>query len=500
MNARLWTALLLLTGAFAPAVSEAKPVAAVLYPGTARVTEEAVMAPKDGRITLLLPAHADADSLSVSLSSGEEAGRTLLPRSAKKPAAVAALEKEKQKALSLQDRLNAELACIGSMRTTLSESAGMMGAAEKAEETEDGGTAFGRPLEALIRKEVQLRDKLRRVQARADRIDADIRALGGQGSLRECVLDLRGTDSSPVTVRWTYWLNDAGWAPRYRVAADTGSGRVDIRMDAVITQKSGEDWKDVDVALSSAEALYNAVPPSLRDWTIGGERDAVARNVMLSAAPRAMKGAVPSLESSAVQNASSLTWKLGRIDVPASSTASRLVGEHSMAAEFHRLVRPSVSRQAWIQAELDEAAALALPSGQATFTVDGAETARGVFSLAPGARGLSFGIDQLVGIQMGALPSQAQNAGEGMKTLAWNWLLTLSSAHDVPVEIRVEEPAPLAKDARIRVDMVAEPAPLLEEGRTRYVWKMPLPAHADRSIRWSVTATAPEDVPAASTR
>ena len=113
---------------------------------------------------------------------------------------------------------------------------------------------------------------------------------------------------------------------------------------------------------------------------------------------------------------------------------------------------------------------------------------------------MAFGMEQLIGVQMDALPSQVQNAGEGMKTLVWDWRLTLSSAHDAPVTVRVEEPAPVAKDARIQVAVEADPAPVLEEGRARYVWTMPLPAGADRSIRWSVTATAPEDVSAASTR
>ena len=230
MNARLCAALLLLTGAF-PAVSEAKPVAAVLYPGTAYVTEEAVIAPENGRISLMLPAHADADSLRVTLSAGEETGRTLFPRSSKKPAAVAGLEAEKQALLSRQDSLNAELAILGEVRTSLSR----LFAERTAGGVSGGAADYGDRLKGLVGKETQLRGELREIQDRAARIDADLRALGGQDPLRECVLDVRGAGSAPLTVRWAYWLNDAGWSPRYRVAADTASGRIDIRMDAVIT-------------------------------------------------------------------------------------------------------------------------------------------------------------------------------------------------------------------------------------------------------------------------
>ena len=491
------TAALLALACLAPAAAQARPVSAVLYPGTARVTEEAALMPEGGRISLPLPARADADSLRVTLSSGREVGRTLYLRPDLRPSAVSALLQEKETLLAAQDRLSAEIAVVESVRRAWDATAG--GASPVACAVEDCASCPpGGTLNAVIAEEVRLRADLRRCKEDLARVETELRELGGQDAMRECVLTLDSAGNAPVTVRWSYWLNESGWRPQYLVQADSASGRIDIRMDAVITQKSGADWEGVDVTLSSDDVLYSVAPPSLRDWTIGGEREAVLRNMTVAAAPRAFKDA--SLSASATHEASALTWKLGRVDVPASASASRFVGEHAAQASLRRLVRPSVSRQAWIEAELAEPAAFALPSGQASFSVDGAETARGAFSLAPGMRALPFGADRLISVETATLPASAPAPAKGMKALHWGQSVTLTSGHDRPVAVRVEEAAPIAKDSRIRVDVQASPAPELEQDGSRYAWTLELPARESRTLRWSVTATAPEDVPAASSR
>ena len=75
---------------------------------------------------------------------------------------------------------------------------------------------------------------------------------------------------------------------------------------------------------------------------------------------------MPVPEAAPSQDAAGLCWALGRVDVPAASSVTRLVSLHDMEAELSRLVRPRQSRDVWLCATLDEAAAAAEAIGKRT--------------------------------------------------------------------------------------------------------------------------------------
>jgi len=56
-------------------------------------------------------------------------------------------------------------------------------------------------------------------------------------------------------------VSEASWAPRYSIRADLPAKKVSIEYDAVLVQRSGEDWDDVELTLSTAQPMVAANPP-----------------------------------------------------------------------------------------------------------------------------------------------------------------------------------------------------------------------------------------------
>lgn len=496
---------LLLSLALAPQ-AEAKPVAAILYPGGALVTEQAELRPQAGRIAIRLPAGADEASLTISLSRGGITGRTVTLLPGQAAPAVAALQREEA---ALQDKIalkRAELSGTMAMRQFWTQPPYSLSApsVEMANSLMD---TFAREsqdrLNALAADEARQMAELRKLEERAADIRARASMLGKQNAdMRECVLNVDKAGNAPVTVRWSYWLNDARWAPQYRVAANSVTGQVSIRMDAAITQNSGMDWDDVELTLVSSDQLHRVTPPALSSWILGGNpADFVgsARKAMLTADFAARNMSAP--QSAPSQDAAGLSWALGRVDVPAASSVTRLVSLHDMEAELSRLVRPRQSRDVWLCASLSEAAldkAPLLPGGQASFLVDGRETARGAFSFGPASQDIFFGVDQLMTATVREVASPAAPAPAEAKTDAqtsiqqWTWNTSILSRHDKPVSVRVEEAAPIARDAAMSIEVSTEPRADFEASRARYVWNLDIPARGQADIVYSVRAAAPQ--------
>ena len=135
---------------------------------------------------------------------------------------------------------------------------------------------------------------------------------------------------------------------------------------------------------------------------------------------------------------------------------------------------------------------LLLPSGEAVFLVNGAENAQGLFSFGPDSRTVSFGVDQLIRAEVNETAGSSPIRADKGTVQQWAWKTSISSAHRQPVSIRVEEPAPIARQADVTVSVSASPAAVLDAGTSRYVWELELPAEGVCSLSYEVRAVFPE--------
>jgi hypothetical protein len=73
-----------------------------------------------------------------------------------------------------------------------------------------------------------------------------------------------------------------------------------------------------------------------------------------------------------------------------------------------------------------------------------------------------------------------------------SWLSTIHNGHDKAVALRVEEAAPIARDAEVKISVSTSPKAVLEEKKSRYVWELSLPAREKAELRYEVKAVIPE--------
>jgi uncharacterized protein (TIGR02231 family) len=100
------------------------------------------------------------------------------------------------------------------------------------------------------------------------------------------------TESTNADVRLSYLVKRAGWEPTYSVRADPIAGTVRVEFDARVVQASGEDWRGVRLALSTAQPSRAAAPPMISPWRVD-----VLQPV---GQPGAVASRMPAVESAAV--------------------------------------------------------------------------------------------------------------------------------------------------------------------------------------------------------
>src|SRR2546421_3083411 len=110
-----------------------------------------------------------------------------------------------------------------------------------------GGDALG----AIQRVEVKKRVLGKQIAA----LERDLARLrSGARDARTLVVSYSATQ--PGEVRALYHVTNAGWRPLYRASLDSTGSKVELERQAIVTQRTGEDWRGVSLRLSTG------VPPA----------------------------------------------------------------------------------------------------------------------------------------------------------------------------------------------------------------------------------------------
>ena len=116
-------------------------------------------------------------------------------------------------------------------------------------------------------------------------IQREINKLEGRNrkSRGQIKLVLNSDISQNSSLEITYLVNDAGWNPSYELRAKNTKSPVDFLYQANIYQNTGDDWKDVDVTLSTANPTQRGQKPTLLPYFLNFNRP-VQRSLSLNRA------------------------------------------------------------------------------------------------------------------------------------------------------------------------------------------------------------------------
>jgi hypothetical protein len=131
-------------------------------------------------------------------------------------------------------------------------------------------------LEDALDAELAERDaELAELYAERDRLNAALerhdpaRAPGGDSATREVVVRLGPGAAAPEGVTIRYVVAAARWWPAYAARLSDAGGEAELSLDAFVVQASGEAWKGVRLALSTAELVADARLPKLPSLRFG---------------------------------------------------------------------------------------------------------------------------------------------------------------------------------------------------------------------------------------
>lgn len=329
---------------------------------------------------------------------------------------------------------------------------------------------------------------------------------------------LEVTQAAQVEVELSYHTSDVSWRPLYDIGL---SGEVlTISYLAEITQRTGEDWPAVDLAVSTTRRGLHQTLPELRPWYVGrvrrlphppvpprarSSRDEITMVPFASAGPAlgAMAGppeppeeAMP-LAAEVDEAGAGLVYRIPRpLAIPSDGSPHKTaIARFELDATLDHLAIPVLAPEAYLRATVTNSSKLLLLPGPARVFHDGQFV--GESELETVAVGeefeLQLGVDDQIRVQR---ELRRRTTGKavigGSRTIDVGYEITVENHRDGQARISVHDHIPLSSDGEIKVKLrEASPSPAEQSDLGELTWNLRLNSGEQASIKHRFTIEHP---------
>ena len=508
-----------------------------VYPDGATVTRVMkVNVPAGEHVVLArdFPMGLDAASLRVEGESGARIQIGSIDARPPAPQPVASTpEREKKlqalndEAIAIDDRISA-----ANIRKTFARRFATDAPLGLGEESNARPLAEWREAFKAIEEEMNRADEtIRGLQARRRDINAEIAILRNDQRTDppkklEVRIDLAAQAAAAATLRVSYTVRDARWVPLYDARLETGSKEKKAALELVrraeIVQRTGEDWANVALAVSTVRTAIGGSAPNLNSVIVRYQQPPQmsasmpprpAARTLDSAIPAA--GAPPPPQSAAVP--APLEERMAVAETGGFQAVFRIPGRVSLGAgEGARSMRisaatvapdllvraaPVVNATAYLEATFKQAEEAPLLPGRVSLYRDGTYVGRGQMALAQKDEtvNLGFGADEQVKVTRSTVRKSDSTTGliSTAKTDEREFKITIRNGHAAAVKMTVEEQLPVTENTEIQVEMLASSTqPTQKDVRDQrgvMAWIMDIPAGETRDIKFGWRVRWPTD-------
>ncbi len=362
-------------------------------------------------------------------------------------------------------------------------------------------------------------------------IDQEIRAVQASnrpspqriGPSREATIEIEAANATKARLVVTYRVAGAGWRPHYDARLSVGESKPSLELirRAAVSQRTGEDWKNVALTVSTVRAQRGVAAPDVlverlkffeprpRPMVMSRpapapaararqyeNKDGVIGAVQAPAAP--IVEAVREQEAELETGAYEAQFRVpGRVDIPGDgSSRSVRLGSSTIEPSLSVRVSPAIDTTAYLEVSFTNGDDAPLLPGAVNIQRDGMFVGRGFMKLvAPGDETrLGFGADDAVKVTR--TPIRRRESGPGWmgatRTEVKDFRTIVRNLHKFPVNVYVADRIPISEDSSISIEPLSTNTPPTEktvEGRRGVMgWRFDLAPQAQKEVRlgWQI--------------
>ena len=308
----------------------------------------------------------------------------------------------------------------------------------------------------------------------------------GSRSGNRVAIDCAVESAGDLILDLTYIINGTSWVPEYRISFDPEEKQVSLVYNARLKQTTGEDWKGIDVTLSTAAPHAGAAPPELSPYYLSQIMLRAKKMQMLEVEDKAeavmgydadgneqVVGATAPLRAghAEAQIASSefaASFLVpAKVDLESGADSKRIrITEGKMPAKLSLYTAPRLRDDVFVKGLVTNSLGAPILAGQAEVYIDTRAPGGGKSSTFVGrqqidtfADGQEFplhlGVDQNVKVEHKLEKREyVEKEGKKWKKIRYHFLITLENFEKEAAEVVLQDRIPVSTMKEVKVEDV----------------------------------------------
>ena len=180
------------------------------------------------------------------------------------------LQKELKKIEKQQKEQNAELGLINAEYEMLKTNCSVnnKNTATSLATIKEVNQYYSGQLKTLKTKELAINEQIAELAIKQGQLNSELAQLSGKSltPMSEIVVNVNAPAACKATFTLNYYVKNAGWFPSYDVRSGSLAEPISIIYKANIFQNTKEEWKNVELSLSSSNPSTGSVAPTLSTY------------------------------------------------------------------------------------------------------------------------------------------------------------------------------------------------------------------------------------------
>lgn len=327
----------------------------------------------------------------------------------------------------------------------------------------------------------------------------------------EIVISISSNTPTTVELEVKYIVPNAGWYPVYDLRAVNTKGPIQFKHKANVYQRTGEEWNNVKLKLSTGNPALGGTKPELGTWLLdfyqpmvramqGKERAKmeVAAEMASDTAPLYEQVVTSADYVQVIQTSINTEFEIGLPYTVLSASKPTLVDiqSHELNTVYQYSTTPKLDQDAFLLAKATGWEVLNILPGEANIFFEGTFVGKTFIdpNTVKDTLSISMGRDQRIVVKREKVKDYTTRRAIGSNIReAYAWEISVRNTSNEPIKITVEDQVPVSMNSQIEVTVLDTGGAQYNKENGKLQWEIMLQPAETKQVVFKYEIKYPKD-------
>jgi uncharacterized protein (TIGR02231 family) len=332
----------------------------------------------------------------------------------------------------------------------------------------------------------------------------------------ELNLIVAAKEAKTISAKWSYVINDAGWATTYDMRAKGIDKPIQFTYKGNVYNNSSIDWKQVKLKLSTSDVMQNATPPYITSWKLNFETNESYGNSNMQQQSYYQNQTINNMDFEAASGDANISRaaSVPMSDVAVSELSTEFeikelytipsdnrayaveINEYELKADYNYVCTPKMDKDAFLMAKILGWESLNLIEGEANIYYNDSYVGKTYINLRRANDTLEISLGRDKKVIVNRIKKQEFSSKKFLSstlTETFSYELNVRNTNSTPITLELKDQIPVSGSSEIEVEVLDVSGATVNKDSGLLSWNMNLGAGESKTYKLSYAIKCPKN-------